>query len=106
LGIAINTTKAILKETDVDNQIENYRGRALELVPRAFDALDHSLTHRKDGTLAIRYLEDMRVIGPDAQQSRPARPNIATAINILIQPSSVQVQGAVQDKPQVIDSNE
>jgi hypothetical protein len=69
LQISKNTAKAIVEESEIDRQIENYRGQVIGLIPKAIAAMDTQLS-KGDGSLGRQLLGDIGVIGKDAMGAK------------------------------------
>lgn len=94
LEISRQSATNILNEANVDQQVEQYKGRAWELVPKAFDSIETQLD-KGNGELGRKYLVDMKVIGEHAPNKSSGNGELLTAITNLMQ-VNVQVTDSKQ----------
>ena len=92
LGIANNTTREIIKDSNIDQQLALGHVGCAMLIPKATQAIEKSLD-RGDGSLGIRLLEGLGVLGENARKGpQPEQFHLSQAINIMFKQQSPQTQ--------------
>jgi len=87
LKMSTNTVNKILDESEFDVQIAEGRRACVGLIPKAVTAVNTQLS-RGDGTLGLKLLENLQVIGESA-----ANPKNNTHLEEVFQSVQVLIQG-------------
>ena len=96
LQISRTTVYKVLAESKVDEDMKSFRPRAIELIPKAFCAIEKTLD-KGDGELGRKFLNDMGVIGEGVQGvGRPEALHLSQAINIMFKAKDLTQQPAIE----------
>jgi|SRR5579859_133176 len=93
LGIAVNTAKAIVEESDVDRQLSTAHALSTTLLPKAIQAVEKTLD-KGDGILGLNFLKWQLGDSPNSKNGQQ------NALNAVFQQCQVLIQSAVTPQPQ------
>ena len=92
------TVYNVLAKSNVDEDLASFRPRAIELIPKAFTAIEKTLV-KGDGELGRKFLNDMGVIGANSQGKAPIEAvHLSQAINIMFKAKDLPEQPAIEVK--------